>query len=316
NVETSFPTDVANIRSKALLNDTYDPVARPNQTVYVKAGFNLLNIVSLDIKHQSLKVIGWITLVSLPNGEWILDRTEIDEKVIQETKSDGTIVTFSQLEFVFVLERRPIFYVVNILLPIVLASFLSCVAFLLPLQSGEKVTYILTLILALAVLLTLIADSLPHTSITASVLGLYLAFTLFISVISALISVLLLSNFHSEEDVDITSCFYRFTKFIASISYRKRCMVRPKRESGRNLKKAGNKVFPNRTLFVVISNNVGEYEEKVYTRKELSQILDRFCFWLAVDETKERSGVCAREINNNGQEKATKNELDDPLDDN
>ncbi|KAL3854709.1 hypothetical protein ACJMK2_013967 [Sinanodonta woodiana] len=392
NVETSFPTDVANIRSKALLNDTYDPVARPNETVYVKAGFNLLNIDSLDIKHQSLKIVGWITLEwtderiqwvpedydskveeihALPseiwkpeiiidnslenigvinddnlqlivryngdveweppglymthcevditfypfdrqkciveltswshtkeqlelvhlshevntdnfrlNGEWILDRTEIDEKEIQETKSDGTIVTFSQLEFVFVLERRPIFYVVNILLPIVLASFLSCVVFLLPLQSGEKVTYILTLILALAVLLTLIADSLPHTSITASVLGIYLAFTLFISVISALIAVLLLSNFHSEEDVDIASCFYRFTKSIATISDRKRCMARPKRGNGRNLRKVVNKVFPNRTIVVETSDNVGEYEDKVYTRKELSHILDRFCFWV------------------------------------
>jgi hypothetical protein len=43
--------------------------------------------------------------------------------------------------------------------------------FIVPVDSGEKVSYVLTVFLSLAVLLTIVTDSLPPTSITLSVLG-------------------------------------------------------------------------------------------------------------------------------------------------
>ncbi|KAK3599028.1 hypothetical protein CHS0354_012512 [Potamilus streckersoni] len=234
----------------------------------------------------------YVVFIARLNGEWILDRTEIDYTDLPVTKSDGTIVTFSQIEFVFVIERRPAFYVINVILPIILASFLSCVVFIVPLQSGEKVAYILTLILAIAVLLTMIADSLPHTSLTASVLGVYLAFTLFISVICALLTVLLLNIFHKDEKLDTTSFIYKFTEFINV----KRCTGSSKTKNANNPKTAGNRIVPSRKLTVVAyetmhartdekSENVDECKEKVYTRKEMANILDRFCFWVFVTLT-------------------------------
>ncbi|KAL3854935.1 hypothetical protein ACJMK2_014170 [Sinanodonta woodiana] len=245
-----------------------------------------LDLASDDIDTEDLRT----------NGEWIIVSTSVRDSDLLDTKPDGTVVTSSQLDFILVLERRPAFYAINFILPIILSSFLSCVVFLVPIQAGEKVSYILTMILAIAVLLTMIADSLPHTSLTASVLGIYLAITMFLSVLCALITVLLLTIFHNKEKVDTTSFFYKLTVVVATIISFNGCKRRCKKGNGN----AENKVFPNGTLPSKNMKNeaAGDYEmdkqrietlisvdnggKQVYTWAELANIWDRFCFWVFI----------------------------------
>ncbi|KAL3854940.1 hypothetical protein ACJMK2_014175 [Sinanodonta woodiana] len=233
------------------------------------------------------------------NGEWIIVSTSVRDRDLLDNKPDGTVVTSSQLDFILVIERRPAFYAINFILPIILSSFLSCVVFLVPIQAGEKVSYILTMILAIAVLLTLIADSLPHTSLTASVLGIYLAITMFLSVLCALITVLLLNIFHNEEKVNTRSTFYKLTSVIATVIHFKGCKNRCMQEKGN----AGNQIFPNGTLMSKNMNNevegydemdmqivetsisVNNGEKHVYTWAEMANIWDRFCFWVFITFT-------------------------------
>ena len=84
---------------------------------------------------------------------------------------DGVTHYFPQLAFTICISRRPTFYILNRILPVTCASFLVVTVFLLPVESGEKVSYALTELLALAFLLTLITNYLPSTSMTVSVLG-------------------------------------------------------------------------------------------------------------------------------------------------
>jgi hypothetical protein len=51
---------------------------------------------------------------------------------------------------------------------------LTAVTFILPVESGEKLGYILTVLMALTVFLTLFADIMPSTSKHTSVLGMFL----------------------------------------------------------------------------------------------------------------------------------------------
>ncbi|KAL3854938.1 hypothetical protein ACJMK2_014173 [Sinanodonta woodiana] len=238
-----------------------------------------LDLASDDIDTEDLRT----------NGEWIIVSTSVKDRYLLDTKPDGTVVTSSQLDFILVLERRPAFYAINFIVPIILSSFLSCVVFLVPIQAGEKVSYILTMILAIAVLLTLIADSLQHTSLTASVLGNNV-------VLCALITVLLLNIFHNKEKVGPTSSFYKLTTVVATII---RFQGR-KRISKKGKGNAGNKVCPNGTLPLKnLNNEVEQYDEldgqpiemsisvdnggkQVYTWAELANIWDRFCFWVFI----------------------------------
>lgn len=57
------------------------------------------------------------------------------------------------------------------MLPIILSSILVTLVFLVPVESGEKLSYILTVLLTIAVFLTIIGDTLPAISLTTSVLG-------------------------------------------------------------------------------------------------------------------------------------------------
>ncbi|KAJ8319146.1 LOW QUALITY PROTEIN: hypothetical protein KUTeg_004237 [Tegillarca granosa] len=104
------------------------------------------------------------------NGEWTYKFSHLSSKNITEEQVDGTSFSLSQLDFVIVLERRPLHYVTTIILPTVIITYLSVIVFILPTQSGEKSSYTLTVFLALAVLLTFIQDLMPPTALHVSYL--------------------------------------------------------------------------------------------------------------------------------------------------
>ena len=103
------------------------------------------------------------------NGEWNLISTSQETSAITD---DG--LSYSELLFRIVLERLPGYYIMSVIFPVILTAILTSVTFILPVESGEKVGYILTVLLALAVLLTLFADNMPTTSKHTSVLGMLL----------------------------------------------------------------------------------------------------------------------------------------------
>lgn len=99
------------------------------------------------------------------NGEWVLYSNSVTETSRTE---EGE--TFSTVNFVLTLKRRSGYYLSQIIFPILVISFLTNITFLLPTDSGEKISFILTVLLSLAVLLTLIGDSMPTTSRHTSIL--------------------------------------------------------------------------------------------------------------------------------------------------
>ncbi|GFS00140.1 neuronal acetylcholine receptor subunit alpha-6 [Elysia marginata] len=98
------------------------------------------------------------------NGDW-------DIKSMKTTRSvfyDGGF-PYSMVKLSLEAKRRSTFHWINIIIPILVNSFLCCFVFLLPADSGEKMGYSLTCLLAFVVLLTLLAADMPtsakHTSL-------------------------------------------------------------------------------------------------------------------------------------------------------
>ncbi|XP_033731015.1 neuronal acetylcholine receptor subunit alpha-2-like [Pecten maximus] len=146
------------------------------------------------------------------NGEWTFTNSRIETSSIQETTVNGVVETFSLLKFIIVLTRRYDFYMTNVVLPVVLTSFLIVLVFVLPVDSGEKVSYALTVLLALAVLLTLIADSMPNTSLNVSIMSVYLAFTLIMGVLAVGLSVVVLRLHHKDPAEPVPAFLQAITK--------------------------------------------------------------------------------------------------------
>ncbi|XP_033731030.1 neuronal acetylcholine receptor subunit beta-4-like [Pecten maximus] len=145
-------------------------------------------IQELDLEHLLPEVNA--RLLS-PNGEWSYIGSSINRDVIIEETSSGQS-QYAMLRYAMKLERMRSFYVTNIILPVTLTAILNVLVFMIPNDSGEKIGYALTILLALAVLLTMIADSMPHTSLHVSVLSFYLALTLCVSVFCVACSVVIL----------------------------------------------------------------------------------------------------------------------------
>lgn len=117
------------------------------------------------------------------NGQWHLDGAE--EYVISQDTIDSLYITLT-------IRRRQLFFIINILFPIMMLSFLNSFVFILPVESGEKITLSVTLMLSFAVFINFTSSSMPNTSVYTSVLAVYLAISLALSALSIILTVLIL----------------------------------------------------------------------------------------------------------------------------
>ncbi|CAC5413831.1 unnamed protein product [Mytilus coruscus] len=129
------------------------------------------------------------------NGEWNLLSTSQHSS---ELKEEGLV--YSELLFRIVFERLPNYYIMSVIIPVIITAVLTSVTFILPVESCEKVGYILTVLLALAVLLTLFADNMPTTSKHTSVLVVFLTVTLGMASFVIIVTILIIRLYHEPED--------------------------------------------------------------------------------------------------------------------
>ena len=101
------------------------------------------------------------------NWEW--EYLSFDSSVYDEYRNTQPY-NMAKLEFKF--RRRPSFVVMNTIIPIISIAILSCLVFMVPLEQ-DKISYCLTVMLAYAVYLTMVADHMPTTSVNTSVLSKY-----------------------------------------------------------------------------------------------------------------------------------------------
>ncbi|CAG2208752.1 unnamed protein product [Mytilus edulis] len=83
---------------------------------------------------------------------------------------DDDGVAYPVLHFGIAVKRLPLHYVLIVILPTILTAVLTFIAFFLPLKSGTRLGYIVTVVLALVVLLTLFADKIPSAAKFPSIL--------------------------------------------------------------------------------------------------------------------------------------------------
>ncbi|XP_060571171.1 neuronal acetylcholine receptor subunit alpha-6-like [Ruditapes philippinarum] len=113
------------------------------------------------------------------NSEWELVQTSA-----RETNTEEAAVFFT-----LKLKRRPYFYVLNIIVPVIFLSLLDIFVFVLPVSSGERASYAITVFLSMAVFLTIIADALPQNSMTMSLLSVYLMLMIIVSTFIVILSI-------------------------------------------------------------------------------------------------------------------------------
>ncbi|XP_078595915.1 neuronal acetylcholine receptor subunit alpha-10-like [Branchiostoma floridae x Branchiostoma japonicum] len=124
-----------------------------------------------------------------PNVEWILNGAPMSRKVEIHPCCPHPFVS---IIITLQLERRSFFYMFNMVLPCAILMILNVFGFYIPPDSGERLGFFMTILLALVVFLQVLSGSLPKTSTTTPQLGLFFAVTIALVGFSCLASIVVI----------------------------------------------------------------------------------------------------------------------------
>ncbi|XP_064020907.1 acetylcholine receptor subunit delta [Pogoniulus pusillus] len=127
------------------------------------------------------------------NGEWEIIHRPARKNIHPEQPPEGS--EHQDITFYLIIKRKPLFYVINIVTPCILIAFMVILVFYLPADSGEKMTLVISVLLAQSVFLLLISQRLPATSLAVPLIGKYLLFIMVLVTAVVIICVIVL-NFH------------------------------------------------------------------------------------------------------------------------
>ena len=194
--------------------------------------------------------------------------------------------------FSFSLKRKPKFTVVNVILPIIFMAAINILVFVLPAESGERVGFSVTMLLALAVFLTLVGDNLPKTSKPTPILGDYLIAILVLSVMMIIMAIINLRFYYKPADTAPPKCLQALIKLVLCRLCRKRKISNVTEIRPFSFDKSDNKSPPEEA----------DQEDKV-TWQDFSFVADVFCFIIFVIAECAVNGYFLTTLTNGKQEK-------------
>ncbi|XP_037626162.1 5-hydroxytryptamine receptor 3A-like [Sebastes umbrosus] len=115
------------------------------------------------------------------NGEWELTSISVVPSTLELEEE-----SYSEIKYYIILRRRPLLYVVNLLIPSCFLVTVDLFSFLLPLQSVDRSSFKMTLILGYTVFLLTMNDVLPITGETTPLINVFLFISLALMVASLL----------------------------------------------------------------------------------------------------------------------------------
>ena len=107
----------------------------------------------------------------------------------------------SSVTFTIILARKPQYVIINAILPILFLCLLNVLVFLLPAESGERMSFAITALLSIAVFMTIVSNTIPKSSDPLPLIAYFLMTDLIISSLVSVCTVWNLRLFHkSDED--------------------------------------------------------------------------------------------------------------------
>jgi len=141
--------------------------------------------------------------------EWTLSDYSVKKNIVKYPCCEKL---YHDIEFTYKLRRRPGYYNLNVVVPTFATSILIIMSLLIPLKSGERISFAVTILLSIIVFLLIVSDNLPKSNteplLSRMIIGLIyyslvvLIFTIIISFIHNYIDELKESNIHKSKIID------------------------------------------------------------------------------------------------------------------
>ncbi|XP_030602476.1 acetylcholine receptor subunit epsilon [Archocentrus centrarchus] len=175
-------------RSTCAIEITYFPFDYQNCTLAFRSQTYSANEVDLTLAFgETGEIIEWVDIdpqAFTENGEWAIVHRPARKMI--NTRYSPDDLEYQEIMFNLVIQRKPLFYIINVILPCSLISSLVVLAYFLPAQAGgQKLTVSISVLLAQTVFLFLIAQKIPETSLSVPLIGKYLIFVMCVTTLIA-----------------------------------------------------------------------------------------------------------------------------------
>ncbi|XP_046571058.1 CHRNA7-FAM7A fusion protein-like [Haliotis rubra] len=90
------------------------------------------------------------------------------------TSGEANFSEIALQSVILTLERQSLFYVLSIIIPMALTSIMNAFVFIFPADSGEKVSFLISIFVSHAVFLNFVYDIMPRTSTRVPKIMIYL----------------------------------------------------------------------------------------------------------------------------------------------
>jgi hypothetical protein len=177
-----------------------------------------------DSQTCDLQLVTWSStreMISIVTGDdgFNIDAYEENAnwKMLGVSTFDSSTASTSGLSFSIRIRRKPIYYLLNFMIPIVLLSFLNNFVFVLPCDSGEKTGYAIVLFLSFAIFLLIVTEIMPEGMNTVPIISSYLLVECIFSTIIVFITIIQLRLHNQGDDTPIPNFLVVLTTFIQGI---------------------------------------------------------------------------------------------------
>ncbi|CAH2324485.1 5-hydroxytryptamine receptor 3A-like [Pelobates cultripes] len=120
--------------------------------------------------------------IFVSKGDWTLQNITVENQILL---SDG--VNYSQVIYQITIKRAPIVYIINLIIPSCFLVFLDIASMFIPIASGERLSFKITVVLGFSVVLLILNDMIPNSD-DIPFLGIFCCVCMAIMVFSTIIS--------------------------------------------------------------------------------------------------------------------------------
>nr|XP_035925145.1 acetylcholine receptor subunit gamma isoform X2 [Halichoerus grypus] len=203
-------------RSSCPVSVTYFPFDWQNCSLVFQSQTYSTNEINLQLSQEDGQTIEWIFidpeaftaalqlgdrgcppcthpgLLPTENGEWAIRHRPA--KTLLDVEAPAEEAGHQKVVFYLLIQRKPLFYVINIIAPCVLISSVAILIYFLPAKAGgQKCTVAINVLLAQTVFLFLVAKKVPETSQAVPLISKYLTFLLVVTILIVVNAVVVLN---------------------------------------------------------------------------------------------------------------------------
>ncbi|XP_060900526.1 acetylcholine receptor subunit gamma [Labrus mixtus] len=182
-------------RSACSITVNYFPFDWQNCTMIFRSQTYSANEIELVLKEEDNHTLEWVDIdpeAFTENGEWAIKHRPAKKVINSQFTKDE--LEYQEVVFFLVIQRKPIFYIINYIVPCVLFSSLCLLVFYLPAKAGgQKCTMSIATLLGQTVFLFLIGKKVPETSKAVPLIGKYLMFVMSVTTMVVMNCVIVLN---------------------------------------------------------------------------------------------------------------------------